>query len=186
MKRFLLYLIPHFFLSLTVFPQVESPGDPVIPEIVIPEGETKKNEVKHKNIYPAAVFIADGSEFHGTISLSSDQLDTSVRKFLISEIESISVEKWKTGKSMGGVHFFVPSHLRIKLRNGDSVFVSGNFSMIHRIDLSDKTGKKHYYTCFYDRRKKGKWENSSQKDIKYPETNPHGSAVVRILFKKSA
>jgi hypothetical protein len=191
--------IPKFFLltavlSVTLVCAVvttsaeEKAGGPKDP--VVPYTDPGGKEGDRQSWVRASLVKARGERIEGELQLSFTTLELDVivdnnpakKSVPLAEISSIEFVRWQGRKRRNNEYAFYHSEIRVTLVDKTAIQCKKNVRELNRLRLrnGDRTGS--LYTYFLDYREKDAWRNSGQKEMNYPETNPHGATVVRINF----
>ncbi len=191
--RFALFVF--LFSANLLFPVIkDTHADPRMPEIPaapkVDLDETRRALGDYR--YRASLVNARGEKKAGLLALKEDFIDaditergpSEIRRIKISGIDVIEFIKWKGTAAKGNGFLFYPSEIKITLTDKSALKSRSDIKALNRLVLSE--GNKSYimYSCFYDYRENDIWRNTGEADISYPETNPHGDTVVRIVFSR--
>lgn len=166
---------------------VRAPNEPAAPDV-----DMEKKKRPDGDGVPATVEMATGEKMTGVLVITFDSLEietaeaggSRVTAVPLGAIDSIEFIRW-AGKELRKNEFaFYHAAARITLTDKKVIESVRNIPALNRLVFKDAKGSRRLYSFFYDYRKDGTWKNSGKADIAYPETNPHGDALVRIMFLK--
>ena len=169
----------------------DGPGAPKSPEVpvVTPgggEGAAPGAEV------PVILVTARGGRAKGRLLAGAADLDVPVlegntvriARIALADIDSIEFLRWRGSEARKNEFSFRPVRARITLRSGSVMESADRIPLLERLSFREGGSVRTVFSIFNDYRKKGRWVNSGATAMDYPETNPHGGTLVRILFER--
>jgi hypothetical protein len=155
-----------------------------------PSADLRGKEGERQSWVRASLVRARGDRLEGELSVSFPSLNLSVegtggaknRTVTLVEITAIEFTLWQGRMRRKNEYAFYPVRMRVTLADRSVIETGMNTLEFHRLRLRTGERTRTYYTYFFDYREKDAWKNSGMKDMKYPETNPLGDTVVKIIF----
>jgi hypothetical protein len=137
-----------------------------------------------------ALARARGERIEGELLVSFASLDLPVpgekhpakKQVALADISSIEFVRWRGQARNKNEYAFYHSEVRVTLADKTVVLSAMNIRALNRLRVRNGDRVRSLYTYFLDYRDKDAWRNSGQKEMKYPETNPHADTVVSITF----
>lgn len=163
--------------------KADGPKDPVTP-YTDPGGKVGDRQ----SWVRASLVRAKGERLEGELMFSSAALDLETignnsagkKSVPIAEISCIEFIRWQGQKRRKNEYAFYHSEIRVTLADKTAIQCKKNVRELNRLRLRNGDRTVSLFTYFFDYRDKDAWRNSGQKEMNYPETNPHGATVVRI------
>ncbi len=165
-----------------------SPKDPAAPTV---EVRDRKDDGKER-VVPVTIVTARGDSRTGSMALQFGSIEVHAaeegtfrkRTVPFGEIESIEFTRWRGTERRKNEFTFRHWEVNIVLRDKKALRCRGTIPVLDRIHFRDSRGRRAVYSFFYDYWKDGVWKNSGKSDRSYPETNPLGDTLVKIIFIK--
>jgi hypothetical protein len=136
-----------------------------------------------------SVTRARGEVLEGVLIVSFTSVDLptggGTRSVALADLASIEFVRWQGQKRRNNEYAFYPSQVRVTLMDKSVIETSG-IRALGRLRLMTGGRRRTLYSYFFDYREKDAWKNSGQKEMAYPETNPHADTVVKIAFIQGA
>ena len=183
---FTLFLI--FIFASPLYSQVKAPSSPSEPVIMT---NVSKNSTQIQG-YPlnGTVIFADNTTNIGSVYLPYDHITfffTQNKKEYkntqnITNIKSITFQKWKGYKQNSNAYAFYPIETKIQLKNNISFTCTYFIKDFKKMIFVSLFGETKIYSFFYDYWEKGKWRNSKSKKKHYPEKHPLNACIKTIIF----
>ncbi len=179
-------------LSLPLHAESDSPAPPKAPEEPsvrpVAEGDRARGEV------PVLLVTARGGRMRGRLTVEAPDLDVPVLhghviqtvSVAVVDIASIEFLRWRGRQLRKNEYSFRPVVIRIILRDGREVESAGHVAALERFAFREDDGVRAVFSRFRDYRKSGRWVHSGATAMDYPDTHPHGDALVRIVFETPA
>ncbi len=163
-----------------------SPEDPSAPSVEVRD----RRDSGRATDLPATVVNARGDKRTGSLvvkfgSLEVETMEGGARRktaVAIADIESIEFTRWRGTERRKHEFTFYPSDMKIILRDKKMLLCTGGAALLNRLAFRSGGESRFIYSYFYDYWKNNAWRNSGQSDRNYPETNPFGDTLVKILF----
>ncbi|OHD66339.1 MAG: hypothetical protein A2176_07595 [Spirochaetes bacterium RBG_13_51_14] len=141
---------------------------------------------------PATVITATGERLSGSLLVPFNSLEiefnedgkSRIRNVELSGIESIEFTRWRGIERRKNEFAFYPVRARITLSDKKIIECGRNIPQLNKMFFHDSRVTSSIYSYFYDYRKDNVWLTSGHTEIDYPETNPNGNTVVRIIFNR--
>lgn len=163
-----------------------SPKEPssLTVEVLDPKGSGRVTDL------PATIVTARGDKKTGslTVKFGSIEIETAEegarRKMAVAvaDIETIEFTRWRGVERRKNEFAFYPSETKIILRDKKTLVCAGSIPLLNRLAFTYGGESRFIYSFFYDYRKHDAWKNSGQTGREYPETNPFGDTLVKIIF----
>jgi hypothetical protein len=136
----------------------------------------------------AALVKARGERLEGELLVTFASLDLDIivdnnpkkRSVPLAEISSIEFTRWQGQRRRNNEYAFYPSLIRVTLADKTVVESGAGIRMLYKLRLRTGERSRTHYSYFFDYREKNAWKNSGEKEMTYPEKNPHGETVVKI------
>jgi hypothetical protein len=165
---------------------LQAPKDPSAPSVDLRD---PKNAGSGTSI-PATIVTARGDKTTGFLavtftSIEVESLEDGRRRKMtvaVADIESIEFTRWRGVERRKNEFVFHPSEMKIILRDRKSLLCTGSVPLLSRLPFTHGGENRFVYSYFYDYRRNDAWKNSGQAKREYPETNPFGDTLVKIIF----
>jgi len=187
-KSLILFLI--FLFIVPIYSQVREPSPPSEPVFTT-------NVSKNKTQLPGyslngTVIFADNTTNAGVLYLPYDHItfffSQNKKEYKntqnITNIKSITFQKWKGYKQNSNTYAFYPIETKIQLKNNISFTCTYFIKDFQKIIFVNLFGETKIYSFFYDYWEKGKWRNSKSKKKDYPEKHPLKPCIKKIVFSE--
>ena len=163
-----------------------APKDPSVPPVELLDRKYTGRE----KAMAATIVTARGDKKTGTLDVTFGAIDVELveegarRKtsVALADIESIEFTRWRGIERRKNEFAFYPCEIRIVLRDRKQLLCAGRIPVLNRLSFRQGGESRFIYSFFYDYLKGGSWKNSGQAGREYPETNPFGDTLVRIIF----
>lgn len=165
-----------------------SPKDPATPTVEVRDREDDGMET----VVPVTIVTARGDSRTGSIALAFASIEVHAaeegayrkKTVALGEIESIEFTRWRGTERRKNEFAFRHWEMRIVLRDKKDLRCRGNIPALNRLAFRDSRGSRAVYSFFYDYWKNGTWKSSGRSERSYPETNPLGDTLVKIIIIK--
>ena len=153
-------------------------------EVLNPGGSGRETDI------PATIVTARGDKKTGALAVKSGSIEVETveeggrRKMTvaIADIETIEFTRWRGVERRKNEFAFYPSETRILLRDKKALVCRGSIPLLNRLAFKYGGESRFIFSYFYDYWKHDAWKNSGQTGREYPETNPSGDTLVKIIF----
>ncbi len=165
-----------------------SPRDPAAPSVDLRD----RKDAERVSDVPVTIVTARGDSTTGFIDLQSGFIEVqaaeegtySKKNVAFGDIQSIEFTRWRGAERRKNEFVFRHWEMRIVLIDKKALQCRGNIPALNRIAFRDSRGGRAVFSFYYDYWKDGAWKNSGRTDRIYPETNPLGDTLVKIIFIK--
>ncbi|HOD13305.1 MAG TPA: hypothetical protein PLA65_16900 [Spirochaetota bacterium] len=176
-------------LSVAAEEKAPGPKDPVSPS-----ADFRGKVESGGSWVRAALVTAQGGRIEGELLLPFATLELGVpadgtakkRPVPLAEIASIEFTRWRGQRRQKNEYAFYPSLIRVTLADKTALETGAGIRVLHKLRLRTGERSRTLYSYFFDYREKDAWKNSGEKDMAYPEKNPHGETVIKIELVHSS